>query len=280
MRVAVVQLSAGADRTANRLRAVGAAEAAASLGARLVVLPEAAMADFDDFRTPLASLAEPLDGPFVSALGQVAHTRGITVIAGTFEPGPDTERVYNTLVVVGPGGLVERYRKIHLYDALGWTESAHVAPGDPAATVVIDVDGWKIGLMTCFDLRFPEVGRALVDQGASAVAVPAAWVTGPLKAEQWSVLLRARAIEDTAWVLAAAQPAPHYTGFSQIVGPDGQVVAAAGPLDDAGDHLGARDGRGGLGGAVLVADLDRGSLEGLRRGMPVLALRRFAVRPS
>ena len=124
-----------------------------------------------------------------------------------------------------------------------------------------------LGLMTCYDLRFPEMARALVDAGATAIALPAAWVAGEHKAEQWGVLVRARAIENTVYLAAAAQPGPEYTGYSMLVDPTGL-------------HLAVLDGEAEGPVASALADWEPGRVAEVRRGMPVLANRRFGVRPA
>ncbi len=168
-----------------------------------MVLPEYAAA-FDPRGVGL-ELAEPLDGPFVAALR--AHAAGMVVLAGTVVPGDG--RAVNTVVAVRDGALVGGYRKVHLYDAFGQRESDRLEPGPPdAPPLVVDVDGLAVGVLTCYDLRFPESARRLVDAGAQVVVVPAAWAAGPLKADHWLTLLRARAIESTAYVLGRADARP------------------------------------------------------------------------
>jgi predicted amidohydrolase len=267
VQVAVVQLEAGLDKAANRRRAVESLRRAADQGAGLVVLPEAAMCGFGRPDTPLAPMAEPLDGPFVTALATAAAETGVHAIAGMFERcGGD--RVFNTVVVVGPSGLLARYRKVHLYDALGWCESARIRPGDPTGSVVVEVGELQVGILTCYDLRFPELARALVDAGATVLAVPAAWVAGPAKAEQWSTLLRARAIENVTYVVAAGQPGPGYTGRSTVVDPDGTPLAV---VD--GDADGPPDG-------LVVTEVVAERVVQARARMPLLDHRRFRVVPD
>src|SRR5207244_3037763 len=132
------------------------------------------------------------------------------------------------LVVVDRTGVVASYRKVHLYDSFGYRESDRLSAG-PLRPVVVELHGWNVGLMTCYDLRFPEWGRALVDAGAELVVVPAAWVAGEQKVRHWRTLLAARAIENAVYVAAAGQPAPRYAGHSTVLGPDGVVLAEAGP---------------------------------------------------
>ena len=264
MQVAVGQFASSLDRDANRREAVAWVRQAAERGARVVVLPEAAMCDFGDARTDLAALAEPLDGPYVGALVEVAGETGTTVVAGTFEPSVDSRRVHNTVVAVDGGGLLGSYRKLHLYDALGWRESDRVASGDPAAEpLVFAAGGLTFGVMNCYDLRFPETARRLVDRGADVLIVVAHWLAGPGKADTWTVLLRARAIESTAYVVASAKPGPVATGRSTVVDPAGVVLVS---LD-------------GEESAMAVADLRPESVDEVRASMPVLEHRRFDVVP-
>ena len=226
MRAAVIQLVSLTDSDANRsaireqLGALGPAD-----DLDLVVLPEGAMHDFGAPDLDLAAVAEPLDGPFVGLLAEEATRLGATVVAGMFERTEDLP--FNTLVALGPDGTtVATYRKIHLYDSFGYKESDRLRAGD-LTPVVVDVAGRPVGLMTCYDLRFPEHARALVDAGAEALVIPAAWVAGDHKLHHWRTLLTARAIENTVHVVAAAQGGDRYTGHSLVVDPWGSIVGEA-----------------------------------------------------
>ena len=229
MRISLVQLASSTDSAANRALVVarlGALDGATDL----VVLPEATMHDFGAVDHDLAAIAEPLDGPFVALLVEQARRLGATIVAGMFERTGDLP--YNTLVAVEPdGSLAATYRKIHLYDSFGYRESDRLSAGD-IEPVVIDVGGVATGLMTCYDLRFPEMGRALVDAGAELFVVPAAWVAGEHKLHHWRTLLTARAVEDTVAVAAAAQGGDRYTGHSLVVDAWGSIVSEAGDGDD------------------------------------------------
>lgn len=223
MRVTLVQLAATLDSEANRtlvhrrLRDVD--------GADLVVLPEATMHDFGDPQHDLAAVAEPLDGPFVDLVTSEARRLGATVVAGMFEQTDDLP--FNTLVVAGPDGdLAATYRKIHLYDSFGYRESDRLRAGD-ISPVVVPVGDMNVGLMTCYDLRFPELGRMLVDRGADTFVVPAAWVAGEHKVRHWRTLLAARALENTVWVAAAGQGGDRYSGHSLVADPWGTIVDEA-----------------------------------------------------
>ncbi|MGH3456815.1 carbon-nitrogen hydrolase family protein [Aeromicrobium sp.] len=234
MRIALVQLASSTDSAANR-DLVGARLGDLDSSLDLVVLPEATMHDFGAIDHDLAAVAEPLDGPFVATIVDQARRLGATVVAGMFErPGPDGrgDLPFNTLVVAGPdGSLLDTYRKIHLYDSFGYRESERLSAGD-VRPVTIDVEGVRTGLMTCYDLRFPEMGRSLVDAGAELFVVPSAWVAGEHKLHHWRTLLTARAVENTVAVAAAAQGGKRYTGHSLIVDAWGSVLGEAGDGDD------------------------------------------------
>jgi predicted amidohydrolase len=170
----------------------------------------------------------------------------------------DTTRAYNTVAVIGPDGdLIGRYRKVHLFDALGHRESTQLAQA-PVELLTFPCGDFTVGVMTCYDLRFPELARALVAHGATCLAVPSAWVAGPVKEEQWSVLVRARAIENTAYVVAADQAAPDYAGHSMVVDPFGVPLAQL------------AEARG-----VAVAEVSTDRLSDVRRRMPSLEHRRL-----
>ncbi len=252
MQVTLVQEASTLDPADNRDRL---AELTPE-GSDLVVFPEAFARDFGEPGSDLSGAAEPLDGPFATEVARVADQRGTTVLAGMFERGDDPARPVNTLVLRGAAHA--DYRKIHLYDSFGYRESdrvtagpAHARDGRPGAVL-------RIGLMTCYDLRFPELARALVAAGAEALVVPAAWVAGPRKVDHWTTLARARAIENTAYVVAVGQPGPRYTGHSIVVDPLGEVLAEAGEKPE-----------------TLTVTLDRAVVDDARRTNPSLANRRL-----
>jgi predicted amidohydrolase len=188
----------------------------------------------------------------------------VALVAGVFEPAPDG-RVYNTAVAYDAAGTqVAAYRKIHLFDALGEHESAVVAPG--AQPVVVDLCGVRVGIMTCYDVRFPELARALAVRGAELIVIPAAWAAGLFKEEHWVTLVRARAIENTVWVATADQVpdhsapptrAPTGVGRSMMADPMGTVRADLGPFP-----------------GLAVADLDSALTKQVRAALPCLEHRR------
>ncbi|MPZ60736.1 MAG: hydrolase [Propionibacteriales bacterium] len=258
MRLSLVQLSASTDKAAN-LEAIDRLVAlAGEQDPDLVVFPEAVMRDFGKPDEPLAPDAEPIDGPFVSELQRLARLHATTIVAGMFEQG-DTELPYNTLVAVDSTGPVASYRKIHMYDSFGYRESDRLAAGYPEATVLRLAD-LNLGLMTCYDLRFPEMARMLVDNGADTLVVPSAWVAGEYKVDHWRTLLRARAIENTCFVAAAAQCGRRYSGNSAVIDPMGVVLAS----------LGDEEG-------IASAQIASGGLFAARQRNPALAHRRLSI---
>ena len=260
MRIAVVQVAATADKAANLAKARRMVAAAAARRPHLIVFPEAFMYDFGDPHAALAPAAEPLDGPFVGSLTELARTYRIGVIAGMFERSDDPDRAYNTVVAItAEGDLAARYRKIHLYDSFGNRESDRLKGGE-LEPAVAKMCGMGIGLLTCYDLRFPELARLLVASGAEVLAVPSAWMRGPLKEDHWETLLRARAIENTCFVAGAGQCGPAYIGRSMIVDPMGVTVVG----------LASDEGFG-------VADVEPDRLAEIRERNPALEHQRFSV---
>jgi deaminated glutathione amidase len=255
MRIALGQLGAGPDKRENLERMSRFTAQAARAGADLIVFPEAAMVGGSP-GADLTPFAEPLDGSFASGLREVAARNGIAVVAGMFEPG-SRERVYNTVIAIRPDGeIIGSYRKIHLYDAFGGRESDRIQPGD-GSTLVFEVAGLTFGVMTCYELRFPEMARHLAEQGAEVLLLPAAWVRGPLKEMHWETLARARAIENTVYVAAAGQVSDTSIGLSAIVDPMGVVIASAGEVE-----------------SVTTGDVSLERLAEVRLTNPSLAMRR------
>ncbi len=255
MRVALAQFAAVTDSAANR-ETIRAILEQIDPQTDLVVFPEAAMHDFGATDHNLAAAAEPLDGPFVQMLRDEAARLDATIVAGMFEAaaGPP----FNTLVAVGPDGqIASTYRKVHLYDSFGYRESERMAAG-PIEFVTVRVGEHTVGLMTCYDLRFPEFSRALIDAGAEILVVPAAWVAGSLKLDHWITLNKARAIENTVPVVAVGQCGDQYTGHSLVIDAMGSIV------EQASQHA-----------EVLYATIDFREVEQIRRTNPSLANRRM-----
>lgn len=222
----------------------------------LLVLPEAILARNPGDPEWGIKTAQQINGPFVSRLLAASRHSALTTVLTILTPAP-ANKVYNTLLAIRNGQPVAQYHKLHLYDAFGNTESARVTAGT-VVPALIDVAGMQVGLMTCYDLRFPEMALALALAGAQVIALPAAWVRGEYKMMHWQTLLAARALDTTCYLLAAGECGSKNCGFSQIVSPLGQTLA--GMQSESG---------------IVYAHLDTASLNAVREQLPVLANRRF-----
>lgn len=231
--VAAIQLCSGQDINANLKQAKLLIENAVQLGAQIVALPEN-FSYLDREGNKIQALENLEDGPAVQLLRELARANSIYIVGGTV-PLAANDRVTNTCLVFGPEGpIIARYDKIHLFDiqlddAHSFVESRYIAPGKEP--VIFNAFGTTMGLSICYDLRFPELYRVLVKRGARVLFVPSAftWRTG---AYHWLELLRARAIENLAYVIAPAQFGRHNAaresfGHSVIVDPWGQILAQA-----------------------------------------------------
>lgn len=262
--IAVAQFAPGGDEQANLDEIRRLAGVAASRGARLVVFPEYASYFTPGMGSDWVDHAQRLDGPFVQALAAIASELGIHLVAGMVEQvDGDGDRVANTLVAVDPAGeVVAPYRKIHLYDAFGMRESDRIVAGSVSQVPTFAFDGFTVGLQTCYDVRFPEVTRRLVDAGADLVLLPSEWVRGPLKEHHWRTLVTARAIENTVFVAAADHAPPVGAGNSMVVDPMGVELVTIGEATD-----------------VALAWISPDRIAEVRRINPALGLRRFRVEP-
>ena len=259
--VAAVQLTANGEPRANLAAADRLVREAAARGARLVLLPEKwpLYASGEEMRRG----AQPIDGPIVAWACDIAAELGIELVAGSFTER-DGERIHNTSLHISPRGEIRaRYRKIHMFDVVvegvQYRESEHETPGTEIVVSATE-DGVELGLTICYDLRFPELYRILALRGARVLLVPAAFTLATTR-DHWEALLRARAIENQAFVVAANQIGEFVPGRvggrSMIVDPWGVVIAQA------------PDAPG-----VIVAELDLARLAQIRASLPSLANRR------
>ncbi len=259
MRVGLAQYGATEDKAANLARALEVAAEAGRRGVELLVFPEVYMHRWTDVagHAP-AEIAETLDGRFMTAMAEAARAQRLYLVMGMAERAPgESYRAYNTAVLLSPAGeRLAAYRKVHLYDAFNGRESERMAPGDVPPPVVETTLG-RIGLQICYDVRFPEWSRSLALAGAEYIVMPTSWVSGPLKEDHWVTLVRARAIENTCWFIAADQLRRDRIGRSLIVDPMGIVVA------DGGDEQG-----------LVVADVDPDRVRRVREQNPSLSHRR------
>jgi deaminated glutathione amidase len=264
MRVAAVQLGAGADPGVNLAAADRLTRAAAADGASVIVLPEKWTAMGSDEQ--LRAAAEPLEGHTLAWARATARELEVDLVAGSFcERVPGEEKLANTSVHVDPRGELRAvYRKVHMFDVdVGGRSYRESDLEEPGEEIVLSstADGVELGLSICYDLRFPELYRVLAVRGARVIAVPAAFTLTTTR-DHWESLLRARAIENQAFVIAANQVGEHPGGYrsggrSMIVDPWGVVLAQA------------ADGEG-----YITADLDLARQSEIREQLPSLANRR------
>lgn len=261
MRIGIGQLAVSETKKANLEAIARDAAHAARDGVALVVFPEMAMYFKHGLDRSFIDQAEAVPGPFTDAVDAIARTNGIAVVVGMVERTASGDRAYNTIYATSAeGSTLGRYRKVHLYDAFGLRESDVVAPSEDLEPSLFELQGLRFGIMTCYDLRFPESARTLVDAGADVIVLPSAWTPGVRKEDHWSTLARARAIENTTYVIAANQAPPLSTGGSLIIDPMGIVVG----------ELGERA-------ALAAADISKDRLTEVRASNPSVSNRRFRV---
>lgn len=262
--VAVVQLKSSQEKQENLEASVNCiARAATTEKAGMVCFPEFQMAFSPSSQPPaeLAKIAETVNGNFITTLRKEAKKHGVEVVAAIYEKGKGGGvRVYDTAVVISRKGTVASvYRKLHLYDALGFKESEKLMAGKrivkPAKT-----SAGNLGVMICYDLRFPEMSRLLTVKGANILVAPSGWVQGPMKEEHWQTMVKARAIENGSYVVAPDQVGNIYAGRSMVVDPFGEVL-----LD-----MGQKEG-------MDVVELDMAKVAKVRESLPLLKNRRTDV---
>ncbi|MFZ0215763.1 MAG: carbon-nitrogen hydrolase family protein [Candidatus Dormiibacterota bacterium] len=231
-RIALGQFGATADKEHNLQHMVQFTKEAGAAGAELAVFPEFAMVYVADPAVDTVPYAEPLDGPFVTALRDAARREHVAVVAGVMESAPAVPgKVYNTAVAIGQEGeLIGAYRKVHMFDAFGHKESDRNQPGD-GELLLFDLAGVRFGVTICYDLRFPDLYRALAERGADVILLPTAWAHGRLKELHLATLARARAIENTVYFAASDQTGTTHSGNSQIIDPMGVTIAGIGELE-------------------------------------------------
>lgn len=249
------------DKQENLLRSIEFINEAASSKAELVCFPEFQMAysPASQSAKQLAMIAETVKGEFVTALGKAARRNKIGVIATIYEKA-SSQRVYDTAVALSPAGAVSSvYRKLHLYDALGFKESARMMRGKTIKDPV-ETKAGSVGLLICYDLRFPELSRILTVKGADVLVAPSAWVQGEMKEEHWQTMIKARAIENGSYLVAPDQVGNIYCGRSMVVDPYGVLLA----------DMGQREG-------IETVEIDRSRVRQVRKKLPLLKNRRTDI---
>ena len=257
MYVAVGQFAVTPRWEENAQKCVALMAQARQKGASLLVLPEALLARDDNDPDMSVKSAQPLDGGFLQLLLHESAGNQLTTVLTIHVPS-SPGRAVNTLVVIRDGAIIASYAKLHLYDAFSIQESRLVDPGG-VMPPLINISGLNIGLMTCYDLRFPEMALSLALKGADVLVLPAAWVKGPLKEHHWATLLAARALDTTCYIVAAGECGNKNIGQSRVVDPLGVTVAAAAE-----------------GPTLLMTEIFSARIALARRQLPVLQNRRFA----
>ncbi|QBC33030.1 deaminated glutathione amidase [Pandoraea sp. XY-2] len=259
MKAAIGQFAVAADASINAQTCLQWMAKARAAGADLLVLPEGVLAR--DIADPdlVRRAAQPLDGEFVTTLREASRGNNLTTMMTVHVPATADGKVWNVLIALRDGEIIAEYKKIHLYDAFSVKESTNVVPGNEVPPLV-DVCGLKVGLMTCYDVRFPELARRLTLDGADVLVLPAAWVRGPLKEAHWETLCTARALENTCYLVASGECGPRNIGASMVVDPLGVIVARAAEAP-----------------AFLLVDLDPARIAEARRVLPCNENRRFAA---
>lgn len=258
-RIAVVQLRADVRKDENVKAVVDYIKEARSKKAGLVAFPEFLMAysPTDQSAEELCQIAESIDGEFTSTLRHAARASNLSVVATIYEKSELSNKVYDTaLLIDGDGNLAGVYRKLHLYDALGLKESDKLIAGNDLMKPVKTNIG-NIGMMICYDIRFPEMSRILALMGADTLVLPSGWVQGDLKVEHWQIMLKARAIENGCYVIAPDQVGNIYIGHSMVVDPFGRTVI----------DMEEREG-------LETIDLDADLVKSVREKLPLLQNRR------
>jgi len=257
MRVAAGQFVVTPHTELNAQQCVQLMAKAHQQGASLLVLPEALLARDDNDPSLSVKSAQTLDGEFLQRLRAESRSNTLTTVLTIHVPSTPG-RAVNTLVVLRRGEVIAHYAKLHLYDAFRIQESQLVDAGN-SVPPLIEVDGIRVGVMTCYDLRFPELALSLALQGAELLVLPAAWVNGPLKEHHWMTLLAARALDTTCYLVAAGECGTRNIGQSRIIDPLGMTLAKAGSDPE-----------------LIFADVAADFVRDVRAQLPVLRNRRFA----
>jgi deaminated glutathione amidase len=261
-RIAVAQIKSSTEKKFNLRLARELIREATAKGAGMIAFPEFLMAFSPSSQSAheVSELAETTKGPFTTALADLAKTAGINVLATIYEKSTSPNRVYDTaLWIDGSGNIAAVYRKLHLYDALGFKESDKFVPGKDLIPPV-KTDLGKAGLMICYDLRFPELSRILALMGAEILVAPSGWVKGDMKVEHWQTMVCARAVENGCYLIAPDQVGNIYIGHSMVVDPFGRVMT----------EMGEREG-------LEVVELDPATVANVREKLPLLRNRRADI---
>jgi len=258
-KIAIIQFKASTNKDLNLKKILSYIKSAAKKGADLCAFPEFMMFYTNSSQTSsqLASLAETINGEFVKKIAKAAKDNRIMVVGTFYEKSKKKNRVYDTAFLINKSGkILSKYRKIHLYDALGFRESNKLIPGSkitlPSKTKI-----GKIGMLICYDLRFPEMSRILATAGSEILVAPSAWVKGKMKEEHWLTINKTRALENGCYVIAPDQVGNIYCGRSVVVDPFGKILV----------DMKKRQG-------ISIVDISIHKVDEIRKVLPLLKHRR------
>lgn len=267
-RLALVQMQSSSDKNTNLSASIDYIKRAAKKSADLICFPEFQMAYSPATQTPrdLFDLAEDIKGNFITTLRKSAKEHNIATVATMYERVQSKRlnfRVSDTAAFISSNGLIKSvYRKLHLYDALGFKESIRLVSGNRIERPVKTSFG-NFGLMICYDVRFPEMSRILTLMGAAILVMPSAWVSGIMKEEHWQIMTKSRAIENGVFIVAPNQIGNIYSGRSTVIDPFGAVLI----------DMGTEEGLG-------IIEIDTSMIIRIRKALPLISNRRIDVYKS
>ena len=265
MKAAVVQFKASPKKETNLKKIINYIVKAAQNNSSLIAFPEFMMFYTSSSQTAkqLSALSETINGNFITTIAKAAKENKIQVVGSFYEKSNKKDRVYDSSFIINEfGKVISTYRKIHLYDALGFRESNKMTPGSKI-TPPIKTSIGKLGMMICYDLRFPEMSRLLASSGSDVLVVPSAWVQGNMKEEHWIAINKVRAIENGCYVIAPDQVGNIYCGRSLVVDPFGKIL-----LD-----MKKKEGIG-------YVNIELTKVREIRKVLPLLKNRRIDIYPS
>ena len=267
-RLALVQMQSSSDKNTNLSASIDYIKRAAKKSADLICFPEFQMAYSPATQTPrdLFDLAEDIKGNFITTLRKSAKEHNIATVATMYERVQSKRlnfRVSDTAAFISSNGLIKSvYRKLHLYDALGFKESIKLVSGNRIERPVKTPFG-NFGLMICYDVRFPEMSRILTLMGAAILVMPSAWVSGIMKEEHWQIMTKSRAIENGVFIVAPNQIGNIYSGRSTVIDPFGAALI----------DMGTEEG-------LAIIEIDTSMIIRIRKALPLISNRRIDVYKS
>lgn len=257
LKLALAQIKTSKDYKENLNKILDFMKVAKECKAELVVFPETAMAFIPSNEgINFANLAQDLEGEFVSSILKASEELKIAVVFGFYEKIDDKNRAKNSVIFADCGKIIHKYSKTHLYDAFSYDESKDILASDEEIKA-FETRWGKMGIMVCYELRFPEIARTLTLQGAKLILVPTAWVGGNYKDEHFMLLTKTRALENTTFLCASNQTGNIYTGRSAVINPLGLEICKLGVNDD-----------------VQVCEIDFSEIEKVRASLPCVSQRK------